>query len=172
MSNYDFLLNNHGDITFESSTQEEQERFTFNFHYATSDSLLFNFFTEINGTKKRDAEMLQFNFNTYEILYDKNNRLVSGNEYIKQAIKIALETELGTVRQNPEVGSDIYRYRHMFMNVDEVIATITERATEAIQKIVPNSEVRVYVRQTPYYDFYNAIKISVIFLEEVMWFTL
>ena len=27
MSNYDFLLNNHGDITFESSTQEEQERF-------------------------------------------------------------------------------------------------------------------------------------------------
>ena len=46
---YDFLLDSRGDISFESSQKEAEERFTFNFHYATSDSLLFNFFTEING---------------------------------------------------------------------------------------------------------------------------
>ncbi len=171
-SNYDFLLNNRGDITFEAMDQEPEERFEFNFHYATSDSLLFNFFPEVNGTKEREPEMLQFNFYTYEVLYDKQNRLITGNEYIQQAIKIALETELGSIRENSDVGSNLYRYRHMFINPDTVIETIEKCATEVIHKIIPNSEVRVHMMRTPYYDFYNAIKISVIFLEQIMWFTL
>ena len=37
MSNsYDFILDSRGDISFESSQKEEDERFTFNFHYATN----------------------------------------------------------------------------------------------------------------------------------------
>ena len=172
MSNYDFLLNSHGDISFEVAPKEEMEQFVFNFHYATSDSLLFNFFADINGTKNREPDMLQFNFNTYTVLYDKKNKLISGDEYIKQAIKIQLETELDTLRENETVGSNIYKYRHMFMNPDEVIAFIEECAYEAIKDIVPNCEVKVYLRETDYYDFYNAIKISVTFLDKIMWFTL
>lgn len=172
MSNYDFLLNNRGDITFETAPKSEMEQFVFNFHYATSDSLLFNFFTEINGAKEREPEMFQFNFHTYEVLYDKKNRLVSGNDYIRQAIKIALETELGTLRENAEVGSEIYKHRHMFMHPEEVREVIEKTAAEVIHKIVPNSEIKVYLKRTPYFDFYNSIKISVIFLEQIMWFTL
>lgn len=172
MSNYDFLLNSHGDISFEVAPKEEMEQFVFNFHYATSESLLFNFFADINGTKNREPDMLQFNFNTYTVLYDKKNKLISGDEYIKQAIKIQLETELDTLRENETVGSNIYKYRHMFMNPDEVIAFIEECAYEAIKDIVPNCEVKVYLRETDYYDFYNAIKISVIFTDKTMWFTL
>ncbi len=172
MSNYDFFLSNRGDISFETMAQDEIEQFVFNFHYATSDSLLFNFFPEINGTKKREPEMFQFNFMTYTTLYDKKNRLISGDDYIKQAIKIALETELGTVRENAEVGSNIYKHRHMFMNEQKVINTIKECAYEAIKDIVPNCEIKVYLQETAYYDFYNAIKISVIFLDKIMWFTL
>lgn len=169
---YDFLLDSRGDISFESSQKEEDERFTFNFHYATSDSLLFNFFTEINGTKKREPEMLQFNFNTYTILYDKKNKLISGNDFIKQSIKIALETELGTIRENAEIGSNMYKYRHMFMEEDKVIDYIKACAEEAIKDIVPDAEVNVYLRETAYYDFYNAVKISVVFADKIMWFTL
>ena len=172
MSNIDFFLDSHGDISFEAAPQEELEQFVFNFHYATSDSLLFNFFTEINGAKERTADMLQFNFNTYSILYDKKNRLISGDDFIKQAIKIQLETELGTIRENGSIGSNLFRYRHMFMNEEEVINQITRIATEAVQVIVPNSEVKVYMQKTAYYDFYNAIKIAVIFLDKIMWFTL
>ncbi len=169
---YDFLLTNKGDISFEVSDIEDSESFTFNFHYATSDSLLFNFFPEINGTKEREPGMLQFNFNTYTVLYDKKNKLISGDDFIKQSIKIALETELGTVRENDEVGSEIYKYRHMFMEEKSVITTIEKYATEAVHKIIPNSEVKVYLMKTDYYDFYNAIKISVTFLDKIMWFTL
>ena len=172
MSNIDFFLDNHGDISFESTPQEELEQFVFNFHYATSDSLLFNFFTEINGVKERTAEMLQFNFNTYSVLYDKQNKLISGDDFTKQAIKLQLETELGTIRENWDIGSDLYRYKHMFMNEEDVINHITKVATEAVQVIVPNSEVKVYMQKTAYYDFYNAIKIAVIFLDKIMWFTL
>lgn len=169
---YDFLLNSKGDISFEVSDVQDSESLTFNFHYATSDSLLFNFFPEINGTKEREPEMLQFNFNTYTVLYDKKNKLISGDDFIKQSIKIALETELGTVKENDEVGSEIYKYRHMFMEEKSVISTIEKCATEAVHKIVPNSEVKVYLMKTEYYDFYNAIKISVTFLDKIMWFTL
>ena len=172
MDKYDLLLNSRGDISFEVAPKEELEQFVFNFHYATSDSLLFNFFADINGTKKREPDMLQFNFNTHIVSYDKKNRLISDNEYIKQAIRIQLETELGTLRENEEAGSKIYKYRHMFMNPTEVIAAIEECAYEAIKDIVPDCEVKVYLRETNYYDFYNAIKISVIFKDKTMWFTL
>ena len=172
MSNIDFSLDSRGDISFEAASQEELEQFVFNFHYATSDSLLFNFFPEINGTKERASEMLQFNFNTYSVLYDKKNRLISGDEFIKQAIKLQLETELGTIRGNSDVGSDLYKYKHMFMNEEDVINKITTVATEAVKVIVPNVEVKVYMKKTAYYDFYNAIKIAVIFLDKIMWFTL
>ena len=74
MDKFDFLLNTHGDISFEIASKEELEQFVFNFHYATSDSLLFNFFTDINGTKNREPDMLQFNFNTYTVLNDKKNK--------------------------------------------------------------------------------------------------
>ena len=172
MSNIDFFLDNHGDISFESTPQEELEQFVFNFHCATSDSLLFNFFTDINGTKEREPEMLQFNFNTYTVLNDKKNRLITGDEFIKQAIKLQLETELGTLRENPGVGSDIYKYRHMFMLPNDVIKRIEECAYNAIRDIVPDCEIHVYLQRTDYYDFYNAIKISVIFADKIMWFTL
>jgi phage baseplate assembly protein W len=172
MNNFDLFLNSHGDISFEVAPKEELEQFVFNFHYATSDSLLLNFFTDINGTKKREPDMLQFNFNTYTVLYDKKNRLISDDDYIKQAIKIQLETELDTLRENEEVGSNIYKYRHMFMNPTEVIMHIEECAYDAIKDIVPDCEVKVYLRETDYYDFYNAIKISVIFKDKTMWFTL
>ena len=169
---YDFLLNSKGDISFETMEMDESEHLTFNFHYATSDSLLFNFFPEIHGTKEREPGMLQFNFNTYTVLYDKKNKLISGDDFIKQSIKIALETELGTLRENSDVGSDIYKYRHMFMDEQTVITEIEKVAGEAIKKIVPNSEIKVYLMKTEYYDFYNAIKISVTFLDKIMWFTL
>jgi phage baseplate assembly protein W len=168
----DFFLDNHGDISFETAPQEELEQFTFNFHYATSDSLLFNFFTEINGKKERTPEMLQFNFNTYSVLNDKQNKLISGDDFIKQAIKIQLETELGTIRGSGDIGCNLFRYKHMFMNEEEVINTITQVVSDAVKVIVPNSEVKVYMQKTAYYDFYNAIKIAVIFLDKIMWFTL
>ena len=63
-------------------------------------------------------------------------------------------------------------YRHMFMDEQTVITEIEKVAGEAIKKIVPNSEIKVYLMKTEYYDFYNAIKISVTFLDKIMWFTL
>ena len=170
--NYDFFLNNKGDLSFETVDMEESEQLVFNFHYATSDSLLFNFFPEIHGTKNREQGMFQFNFNTYTVLYDKKNKLISGDDYIRQAIKIQLETELGTLRENLDVGSDLYKYRHMFMNENAVVTQIEKVVAEAIKPLVPNSEVKVYLMKTEYYDFYNAIKISVTFLDKIMWFTL
>lgn len=172
MSDYDLLLNSNGDISFDIVPEENPEQFIFNFHYATSDSLLFNFFPEINGTKKREPDMLQFNFNTYTVLYDKKNRLISGEEYLKQAIKIQIETEIGTLRENSSVGSDIFKYRHMFMQPNDVIHRIETSVYNAIKDIAPGCEVKVYLQKTEYYDFYNAIKISVILADKIMWFTL
>ena len=172
MSNYDFLLDNRGDISFETTPQEEDTQFVFNFHYATSDSLLFNFFPEIHGTKKREPEMLQFNFYTYEVLYDKKNRLITGDDYIRQAIRIQLETEIGTLRENEDIGSDLYKYKHMFMNENEVIKKIENCVYETIKHIVPDVKVSVHFQKTAYYDFFNAIKISITFEDKTMWFTL
>jgi phage baseplate assembly protein W len=172
MDTFDFYLDSRGDLSFETASREETEQFTFNFHYATSDSLLFNFFTEIHGTKKREPGMLQFNFNTYEVLYDKKNRIITGDDYIQQAIRLQLETEIGTLRENETMGSDLYKYKHMFMDEREVINVIKECVSRAIKDIVPDAEVNVHFRATAYYDFFNAIKISVILSDKTLWFTI
>ena len=172
MSDIDFFLDNQGDILFETTNKEAQEQFVFNFHCATSDSLLFNFFTEINGVKERGPEMLQFNFNTYNVLNNKKSKMATGDDFIRQAIRLQLETELGTIKENGDVGSTLYKYRHMFMDEAEVVNQIKQIVEEAIRPIVPNSEVNIYMQKTEYYDFYNAIKIAVTFLDKIMWFTL
>ena len=64
--------------------------------------------------------MLQLNFNTYEVLYDKKNRIITGDDYIQQAIRLQLETEIGTLRENETMGSDLYKYKHMFMDEREL----------------------------------------------------
>ncbi len=172
MSDYDFLLSSRGDILFEAKTKDELEQFVFNFHCATSDSLLFNFFADISGTKEREPEMFQFNFETYSVLNDKKSKIATGDDFIKQAIKLQLETEINTLRENYDVGSEIYKYRHMFMQESNIIKNIEECAYNAIKDIVPNCEIKIYLQKTAYYDFYNAIKISVTFLDKIMWFTL
>lgn len=168
----DFLLDSNGDLEFESEDQSETSKLEFNFHIATSDSLLFNFYAEVSGEKKREPGMFQYNFDTYEILYDKVNKLISGDEYIKQAIRISLETEKNTLRENASVGSELYKYRHCLLHDTKIITTIEECIYDAIKHIAPNSEVKVYLKETAYFDFYNAIKISITFLDRVMWFTL
>lgn len=168
----DFLLDSNGDLEFESESQSDASKFEFNFHIATSDSLLFNFYAEVSGEKKREPGMFQYNFDTYEILYDKVNKLISGDEYIKQAIRISLETEKNTLRENASVGSELYKYRHCLLHDTKIITTIEESVYDAIKHIIPNSEVKVYLKETAYFDFYNAIKISITFLDKIMWFTL
>lgn len=168
----DFLLNSNGDLEFESESQSDASKFEFNFHIATSDSLLFNFYAEVSGEKKREPGMFQYNFDTYEILYDKVNKLISGDEYIKQTIRISLETEINTLRENESVGSELYKYRHCLLHDTKIITAIEECVYNAIKHIVPNSEVKVYLKETAYFDFYNAIKISITFLDKIMWFTL
>ncbi len=168
----DFLLDSHGDLAFEAQPQSDSDKLEFSFYVATSDSLTFNFYAEITGEKPREPGMFQFNFDTYEILNDKVNKLISGDEYIKQAIRIQLETEINTLRENTDVGSELYKYRHNLLNETKTIADIERCVYDAIKHIVPNSEVKVYLRETAYFDFYNAIKISITFLDKIMWFTL
>ena len=169
---YDLTLDAHGDLFFESMPIESSERFEFSFHIASSDSLLFNFHTESVGEKTRQPDMFQFNFDTYEMLYDKVNKLVSGDDYIRQAIRIQLETEINTLRENSDVGSELYKYRHCLLTDTKIIAEIEKSIYESIKHIVPNSEVKIYLKETAYFDFYNAIKISITFLDKIMWFTL
>lgn len=172
MAVYDFLLNSSGDLDFETVPQNEANKFEFSFHIATSDSLLFNFYTMIDGEIERKPNMLQFNFDTYEVLNNKLNKLITGDEYIKQAIKIQLETERNTLRENAGVGSDMYKYRHEILSEEKIISQIKETVYEAIKDIAPNSEVEIYLKDTAYFDFHNAIKISITFLDKIMWFTL
>lgn len=172
MAIYDFLLNSRGDLDFETIPPNEAEQLEFNFHVATSDSLLFNFYTMINGEAERKPGMFQYDFYIYQVCNNKLNKLITGDEYIRQAIRIQLETERNTLRENASVGSDMYKYRHNLLNEEKIISQIENSVYEAIKDIVPNSEVKVYLKNTAYYDFHDAIKISITFLDKIMWFTL
>ena len=168
----DLALNAKGDIVFEDINEDDVIPFIFNFHYATSDSLLFNFFSDTNDKLTRQPKMLQFNFNTYTVLNNKKIKYINDYEYIKQCIRIALNTELGTVKENEDLGSTLYKHHHMAMDFSLVEKRIISCVEEAIKHIITEPEIKVYFQKTNYYDFYNGIKIVISYKNEKLWFVL
>ena len=242
----DLFLTNTGDFSFlTTNTTSRPDMFIYNFHIATSESLLFNFnvvnsnsndsiinpnikptndrevvdFDDIfliidakegerifvNSTKelievtethaimpideykdepitqtviarykilKYNFSGLQYNFYAYTPKYDKSIKTVSRSSFIQQAIKIRLYTELGTIRNSSDLGSDLYSVMHSNIPNDKLKVKIENLVKVAISDILPNATVTVYFLNTDYLNYHDSIKIVIINDEDVYYYTL
>ena len=235
----DLFLTNTGDFSFlTTNTTSRPDMFIYNFHIATSESLLFNFnvvnsnsndsiinpnikptndrevvdFDDIfliidakegerifvNSTKElievtethaimpideyKDEpitqttiaryKILKYNFYAYTPKYDKSIKTVSRSSFIQQAIKIRLYTELGTIRNSSDLGSDLYSVMHSNIPNDKLKVKIESLVKVAISDILPNAAVTVYFLNTDYLNYHDSIKIVIINDEDVYYYTL
>lgn len=169
--NYDLYLTNTGDISFlMMDTKNVDEKLEFVFYVAPSESLLFNFNIINKNYEEIIPNSLTFTFNSYENPYRYNTKIVTDYTYMKQAIKLRIETELGTVVQNESLGSDVFNFMHSNMSNNRLETDIKRAIEKAIFDILPNATVEVYFLNTDYLNYHDSIRIVITNNEEIYYY--
>ena len=111
-----------------------------------------------------------YNFYAYELQNDKINRVVTDKSYIQQAIKIRLNSESNSIRENGDIGADLYQYIHSNTTAPKLLSSISERVKTAIADILPNCTVEAYIINSDYLNYHDSIKIVITNNEDVFYY--
>lgn len=111
-----------------------------------------------------------FNFYAYELQHDKINRVVTDKSYIQQAIKIRLNSESNSIRENGAIGADLYQFVHSNTTAPKLLGAISERVKIAIADILPNCTVEAYIINSDYLNYHDSIKIVITNNEDVYYY--
>lgn len=162
----DFKLNKFGDILFKYSDRE-QTSFQFDFFTSPTNGLLFNFYIDSyvsEGFLPDLDPMFSFQFYIDEPDYNKEILTISNEEYLYQQIRIRLDSALGSIKNNENIGSELDRYRHTILNPNKIkneYLNIKECIARAIADILPNATIEVFAKDTIYTDFTNSLIVSI-----------
>lgn len=167
----DLFLTDSGDLSFLTNmSSKSSEGFKFNFHIAQSDSLLFNFYID-NTNVKENNNGFEYNFYTYTPSYNKEMMTVSSKNYIQQCIKIRLNTEINTIRENTDLGSELHTIIHSSIPDNKLQSKVEKMIKNSIQDILPNASVTVSFLNTDYLNYHDSIRVVIINSEDVYYYT-
>lgn len=169
----DLFLTKNGDLSFSPINKRINTNvFEFNFHVARTDSLLYNFSVINIGSGDRHSNQFDYNFYIYKPEYDKVARTVSGTSYINQAIKLRLNTELGTVRNNESLGSELYKLMHSNIPNNKLQIKLQSIVKQALKDIVPDAVIEIHFLNANYLNYHDGIRIVIINNEDVYYYTI
>ena len=163
---FDFKLNNRGDILFKYSYRETSS-LQFDFFTSPVNGLVFDFYIDSytdNSYLPDLIPLFAFQFCIDTPAYDKEIVSVSDDEeYIYQQIKIRLDSALGSIKNNENIGSELDRYRHMLLNPNKDIDFTELKACveKAIKDIIPDAVIDIFVKDTIFIDFTNSLIITI-----------
>lgn len=168
----DLYLTSTGDITFEETEIVKESGLTFNFFLAPSNSLTFNFYTKSSRTIKQNEQTLFMDFYTYSVDFDKNSKTVEDKKYVQQAIRLRLSTEFGTISRDDEYGSKIYALMHSNLDDSRLLNEIELLAKYALEDLVPGASIKASKLKSNYLDYYDTIKLTIKYNNQVFFYTL
>ena len=167
----DLFLTDSGDLSFLTNmSSKSSEGFVYNFHIAQTDSLLFNFYID-NTNKKENNNCFEYSFYTYTPEYNKEMMTVSSKNYIQQCIKIRLNTELDTIRENTDMGCNLHTIIHSNIPNNKLKTKVEEMIKESIQDILPNASVSVSFLNTDYLNYHDSIRVVIVNNEDIYYYT-
>lgn len=157
---YDLMLTDNGDIAFEISEQLK-DSLQINFVLSKSNALILDFFID-NFVESYNTDGLQINFNIFKTLNNKSCREVTGQNYYEQAIKIRLNSALGSIKGNEQIGSKLDLYKHEYVDSQYLDSNLKKIIKEAIKDILPNAEITLSKSKTQYLNYSNSYVVNII----------
>lgn len=157
----DFYLTPRGDLSI-SNINTDYKKLEINFITSFSNALCLNFFIDDIKQNNLSSTSLSINFNIEKPNYNKEVRIVSGEECIEQAIKIRLATALGSVRENLDIGSTLEELVHELVDSKRIVNSLKNCIANAISDIIPNPIILVNKPKTKYVDYSTGFKIVII----------
>ena len=169
---FDFMLNKNGDILFKQSDRYKSS-LQFDFYVTQTNGLVFDFYVDNYETDYLIREEnihpeFQFDFQIEEMKEDKEIVSISKEEdIIYQQIQIRLNSALGTIRNNENVGSKLELYKHNLLNPDKDydFTLIQQCVYDAIKDVLPQAEITVSKSSTIYTDYSNSLIVTITYKE-------
>lgn len=157
----DLFLTPRGDLAIKSIS-DSNKRLEVNFITSKSNALRLNFHIEDTFALKPSKSSLNLSFSINKPEYNKELEMVSGDDYVEQAIKIRLATSLGSLRGNPDIGSKLELVIHEFVDVPATIADLEKIIKEAIYDLIPNATIYIEKPKTKYLDYSTTLKVLIV----------
>lgn len=157
---YDLMLTPNGDLAFETSEQLK-DSLQINFVTSKSNALSLNFYID-NLMDQEIKNGLVINFRVHKPLNNKTCRESIGQDYYEQCIKIRLESSIGTIKGNENIGSKLDMLKHTFTDDPSLEKHLKECVQDAIKDILPNAYISIIKDKTPYLDYTNSMRILIV----------
>lgn len=157
----DFYLTPRGDLAI-SNINTDNNKLEINFITSYSNALCLNFFIEDVQSTKLNPSSLRINFNIEKPSYDKEIKIISGDEYMQQAIKIRLNSALGSIRENLDIGSTLEELIHELVDNKNIINSLKTAIAKAIYDIIPNPTIIISQPKSKYINYSTGFNIVVI----------
>lgn len=157
---YDLMLTPNGDLAFEESEQLK-DSLQINFVTSKSKAMTINFFID-NFMDKEQGNGLLVNFRVHKPLNNKTCRDAIGQDFYEQGIRLRLETTIGTIKGNEDIGSKLELYKHDYVDNNYLETNIIKCVKEAITDILPNAEITIQKTKTPYLNYTNSFIVTIV----------
>lgn len=157
----DLYLTPRGDLSIENISNSSN-RLELDFITSKSNALAINFFLEDSYYKYASETALNISFELNKPEFNKELRLISGDEYIEQAIKIRLASALNSIAGNEDIGSRIETIIHNYIDSPNTVKELEKLIKEAIKDIVPKADVYIQKPKTRYVDYSTNLKVIII----------
>ena len=157
----DFYLTPRGDLAINNITSDYR-KLEVNFITSFSNALCLNFFVEDTKQKNPNSTSININFKIEKPEYDKEIKLVSGNEAIEQAIKIRLSSALNSIRGNENIGSNLEEYIHELIDNKSLASSLKASIKNAISDIIPNPVIMLEKPKSKYVSYNTSFKVVII----------
>ena len=88
-------------------------------------------------------------------------------DYIYQQIQIRLNSALGTIKNNENIGSKLELHKHTLLNPkkDYDYSAVQQCVRDAIKDILPQAEITVSKSSTIYTDYSNSLIVTITYKE-------
>lgn len=157
----DFYLTPRGDLAI-SNIDTDSNKLEISFITSYSNALCLNFFIEDVQPNKLSSSSLKINFDIKKPAYDKEIKIISGDEYMQQAIKIRLNSALGSIRENLDIGSTLEEVIHELIDNQKTISSLKASIASAIYDLIPNPTIIINQSKSKYVDYSTGLNIIII----------
>lgn len=157
----DFYLTPRGDLAI-SNINANCNKLEISFITSFSNALCLNFFIEDVELNQLSQTSLSLNFNVEKLEYDKEIRIVSGEECMQQAIKIRLNTALGSLKGNLNIGSTLETLTHELIDNNNLINSLKTSIASAIYDLIPNPTIIINQQKSKYVNYSTGLNIVII----------
>lgn len=157
----DLFLTPRGDLSIENIS-DNQQRLEINFFTSESNALQINFFIDGTFPHKRSKNNLSISFMTKKPKENKEFRIISGDEFIEQTLRIRLLTALGSLRGNRDIGSKLEDVIHDLIDKQSTKTNLEKYIRQAISDIMPSPEISIKGIETIYSNYSNGLTVTII----------